>query len=273
MKVQVLVAAMNQNDYSLIKKMNLQTDAVIGNQCDRCSDENINYNNSDYIYINRTNRGVGFNRNEALINANADILTFADEDMVFENDYEKLIQKAFSQIADADAIIFNIKTVGANANRRTNDKIQRVRFYNVLNYGAARISVKSSSLKRENIFFHTCFGGGTRYSSGEDTLFIVDMLKHGFKIYTYPVCIGSVDQTSSTWFKGYNEKYFFDKGVLFAAINRKLSVPLCLQDLIRHKEYLKSNLNFKQAYKLMKNGISSYNRLMSYEEFTHMNSK
>ena len=33
MRIQVLVAAMNQVDYSLPEKMNLQTDAIIGNQC------------------------------------------------------------------------------------------------------------------------------------------------------------------------------------------------------------------------------------------------
>ena len=35
MTLQVLVAAMNQRDHALPEQMNLQSDALIGNQCDR----------------------------------------------------------------------------------------------------------------------------------------------------------------------------------------------------------------------------------------------
>ena len=37
--VQVLVAAMNQTDHSLLDRMNIQSDAIIGNQCDYNSGE------------------------------------------------------------------------------------------------------------------------------------------------------------------------------------------------------------------------------------------
>ena len=35
MKIEVLVAAMGQSDCQLIADMNIQTDALIGNQCDK----------------------------------------------------------------------------------------------------------------------------------------------------------------------------------------------------------------------------------------------
>ena len=59
------------------------------------------------------------------------------------------------------------------------------------------------------------FGPGGIYSHGEDTLFIVDSLKKGLKVYGVNVLIGSASNSSSTWFNGYDEKYFFDKGALF----------------------------------------------------------
>lgn len=34
MKVEVLIAAMNQSNFQLLQKMNIQTDAIVGNQCD-----------------------------------------------------------------------------------------------------------------------------------------------------------------------------------------------------------------------------------------------
>ena len=44
MKLQVLVSCMHQQDYSLLEKMNIQTDAIIINQCDINKFENIKIN-------------------------------------------------------------------------------------------------------------------------------------------------------------------------------------------------------------------------------------
>ncbi len=270
MNIQVLVAAMDQSDHSLIKKMNITTNAIIGNQCDRCSDEVFEENNKVVKYYSRADRGVGLNRNVTLLHSDDDcILLFADEDIVYHERYEEMIEKAFSEIPEADAIIFNVRTIGADVGRRENHRIRRVRFYNALNYGTPRIAVKSSSIRRNNILFHTCFGGGTRYSCGEDTLFIVDMLRAGLKLYTYPVCIADQYQYTSTWFNGYNEKYLHDKGALYAAISKKWAKLLCLQDLVRHKNiYKTANLSFGRAYRLMKQGIGSFQKLKSYKEIT-----
>ncbi len=267
MRLQVLVAAMHQKDLSLPGKMNISTDVIIGNQCNHCSNEEYTMGDCKVSYYNRPNRGVGMNRNVALMHANAEILTFADEDMVFRDNYASIIQNAFDSLSDADAIVFNIESVGAQIKRRINQRVKRVRWYNALNYGAARISVRSISIKRENIFFHSCFGGGTRYNAGEDVLFVMDMLRHGLRLYTYPVCIAQVDQTTSTWFTGYNEKFFHDKGVLFAAISRIWSKLFCIQFLIRHRyTYQNSEITVAKAYRLMKEGIKSFKNLRTFGE-------
>ena len=264
MRVQVLVASMHQTDSSLVEKMNLSTDAVIGNQCDRCSNEEYLFGDKKIVYLNRTERGVGLNRNATLLNSNGDILTFADDDMVFVDGYEDIIKKAFEEIPKADAIIFNIKTIGTDVGRRSNSKIKRVRWFNALNYGAARISVKANKIKRENVLFHTCFGGGTMYSSGEDSIFITDMLKRKLRLYVYPVCIASVDQTTSTWFNGYTDKYFHDKGALFCAISKRWAKLLCLQDAIRHNGVYKKSVG--KVYKQMKRGIKAFKNLEKFDD-------
>lgn len=269
MKIEVLVAAMHQDDLSLPGKMNITTDVIVGNQCDHCSDEESVMNGHNVRYFNRPDRGVGLNRNVALLHADAEILTFADADMIFQDDYASIISKAFEELPNADAIVFNIESLGAQTGRRVNHKVKRIRWYNALNYGAARISVRSLPIKRENILFHTCFGGGTRFNAGEDVLFIVDMLKHGLRLYTYPVCIAQVDQTSSTWFNGYDKKFFHDKGVLFAAISQKWHKLLCLQFLLRHRStYQNSGISSKQAYRLMKKGAQSFRTLRAFSELS-----
>ena len=219
MNVQVLVAAMHQTDYSLLQKMNIRSDVIVGNQCDRNSVENFEFNGYKATYLNFKERGVGLNRNNALIRATGDICLFADEDLVYADNYVEIIKKAFEKRPQADALIFNINTVGGeDRHRRQNTKEKRIRIFNSLNYGATRIAVKRTSLLKKRICFSQLFGGGSMYSSGEDSLIIRDMLKNGLKIYAIPETIAAVDQAASTWFSGYHEKFFYDKGALMKAM-------------------------------------------------------
>ena len=102
MNVQVLVAAMNQKDHSLIDKMNIQTDVIVGNQCDSNSVERFRYKDHQVTYLNFAEKGVGLNRNNALMRATGDICLFADDDMVYEDGYAEVIEKAFNDFPRAD---------------------------------------------------------------------------------------------------------------------------------------------------------------------------
>ena len=82
MKIQVLVAAVGQTDRSLPQKMNIQTDAIVANQCDENSVEQFEWNGHNVKYLNFVERGVGLNRNNALMRADADICLFADDDKI-----------------------------------------------------------------------------------------------------------------------------------------------------------------------------------------------
>ncbi len=265
-KVQVIVATMHQKDFSKITDMNISSDVIFANQTDETSYMQQAFGDFTAEMISTQTRGVGINRNLGLQYATGDILLLADDDMVYETDYTETVLTAFEENPNADAIIFNITTRGQDMGRRQNTKSSRVKIYNCLNYGAVRIAVRRSSLVKDRICFSTCFGGGTIYSAGEDSLFICDMIKKGFKIYTYPKVIATVDQTESTWFKGYNEKFIYDKGVFFGAAFGKNAFIMCLQYLLRHSKIYKSaNLKFTQALLLMLKGASGYKDLKTIE--------
>ena len=265
--LQVVVATMHQNDFSKYEAMNLSTDAVFANQADETSYSEKTFGNSTAKMITTATRGVGINRNIGLQYATADILLIADDDMTYADGYADTVLKAFEENPHADALVFNIETVGADIGRRINDKSKRLHIYNGLNYGAARLAVRRSSLVRERIFFSTCFGGGTIYSAGEDTLFICDMLRKKLKLYTYPATIASVDQTTSTWFKGYNEKLIYDNGAFFAAAFGKAAPLMCIYNLFRHKYiYNEANLTFSEAFGIMCKGIKGYKKLKTSDD-------
>lgn len=265
-KLEVLCATMNQTDFSKVEQMNIQTDVVFANQSADTRYEEITVGENHAKMITTKTRGVGTNRNLALLYSSGEYLLFADDDMTYVDGYASVIEDAFRKIPKADCIIFNIETVGAEMPRRKNRKIKRVRWYNALNYGAARIAVRKTSVSRDGVMFNRNFGGGTPFSCGEDTLYIVAMLKKKHKLYAYPYTIATVDQSTSTWFKGYDKKFYYDKGVLFATISRFWARFLCLQSLIRHADYKKSGLTFFEAYGLMKKGIKNQKEMIPFSE-------
>ena len=186
--------------------------------------------------------------------------------MIYYDHYVELIQQAFERIPDADVIIFNVDSMHGHSAKKKNGKIKRVRWYNCMSYGAIRLCVKREPIQKNKILFNTNFGGGTKFSSGEDSLFIADLLRHHLKIYSYPEFIGIVDDdiSKSSWFKGYDKKYYYDKGVFYKTLSSKFAYLLGIQDLIRHPSYKENNLTFMQAYQLLKKGIQNQKDMIPY---------
>lgn len=248
MRIQVLVATMNQHDHSLLEKMNIQTEAIVANQCNRNSVEKFVWNNNNIVYLNFEEKGVGLNRNNALMRAVGDICLFADDDLVYDNDYAEIVEKAFNDNPNADVIIFNLRE--ENSTRKQIEKKTRVGYFNYLRYGTARIAVKLSSVKNKGIYFNQCFGGGTEHCHGEDNLFLNACLKNGLTIIAVPMCIATLtNDRPSSWNNGYDEKYLHDQGVLYRTLSRRWWRILCLQDALRRSGNYK--MNWMKAYKTM----------------------
>lgn len=255
MKLQVLVSTMNQEDYSLLDKMNIQTDSIIINQGDRNTIEEFKYRNKYIKFMSFSERGIGLSRNTALMRASGDYCLFADDDVTYVDNYEKIILSAFENQPDADIIIFNVPSTNSERQSYQIKERSRVRWFNSLKYGAVRIVIKTHSIKKENIYFSMLFGGGAKYGSGEDSLFIFEAIKKGLKIYANPSIIGYVSQENSTWFEGYNDKFFLDKGALYSHISRRWAKILVLQFIIRHRKLFGDKNNLFKMYRLMLNGI------------------
>lgn len=257
MSIQVLVATMNQVNNSLSAKMNIQTEAIIGNQCEKNEIRHFNHNNRLISYYSFKEKGVGLNRNNTLMRATADYCLIADDDMVYIDGYEDIIENEFRKHKDADIIIFNLKE--EEPKRFYIKEEFNVTYFNFMRFGAARIAFKTSKIKKNGIFFNLCFGGGTNYSNGEDTLFLKSCLDKKLKIKAVPIEIAKLsEERASTWFNGYDEKYFYDKGVLYRSVSKKYSKILCFQDLIRHRKLYGNEKKLLNLYKVMRKGIKEY---------------
>ena len=100
--LQVLVATMHQMDLSIAEKMNIRCHAVIANQSDR----NEILTDGKLTMVTTNTRGVGLNRNIALMAADAEILVFSDDDVVYHDDMPQAVEAAFRDNPQADVLIF-----------------------------------------------------------------------------------------------------------------------------------------------------------------------
>ncbi|MBT2731100.1 glycosyltransferase family A protein [Carnobacterium sp. ISL-102] len=259
MNIEVLVSTMNQKitDLSLAKKMNIQTKATIINQTDE-----FGYSNEQRVEMySYPERGVGKSRNSALLRATGDICLMADDDMVYVDNYEEIVEKAYEKYKDADFIVFNVRVHYPDRTVERVSKPGRVRFFNSLKYGTVTFSFYRNAIIRENVFFSLLFGGGAKFSSGEDTLFLWTCLKKGLKVYAEETVIADVYNYESSWFKGYNEKFYKDKGALFKALEPKWHLLLNLQLAIRKRKEYGSEKTIFEILKIMNTGAKEFKNL------------
>lgn len=218
MKLEVLISTMHREDHLLLSEMHIASDAVVVNQCDRNEVEVFEHNGHTVKWLSLAERGVGLSRNTAMMRATADILLFADDDIVYCDNYEQLVLDAFRENPKADVILFNFESLNPDRPEAITKKTHRLRWYNCLRYGAFRIAIRREALLRKNLSFSLLFGGGARHSAGEDNLFITNCTQARLRVIAYTAVLGTVRQEESTWFRGYDEKYYRDRGALFAAM-------------------------------------------------------
>lgn len=213
--LQVLISTMNQEDYSLLDRINLGCDAVVINQCAVDNYTEFTYKSFNVKWVNMSKKGVGFSRNTALSYATADIVLWADDDMVYRDDYASLVLTGFAECKRADIICFNINLYNKNKELiggHYSSKKQRLHLWNLLRYGAPTIAARRKKVLKERATFSLLFGGGAEFSSGEDSLFLIDCKKKGLNIFSNSGFLGDMDHSKSSWFTGYTDKFFIDKG-------------------------------------------------------------
>lgn len=257
MTIQTLVSGVKVNTEEIAKTMNLGSDSIVINQCGENGYAEYEHNGHNIKIYSFDEKGVGLSRNNALLRATADIILFSDEDIVYKDGYAEEIIKAFEARPDADMLLFNMDVAEDRATYHTAAE-SRVHRWNCGRYPTYSFACRREMIHKNNITFNLLFGGGAKYSNGEDSLFIQECLKKGLKIYALPITIGKEVPRPSTWFNGYTDKFFYDRGVLYKALYGSLAVPMAYRFLIRHKSVMLKERSVGDAFALMKKGMAEF---------------
>ncbi|MBQ8586800.1 MAG: glycosyltransferase family 2 protein [Oscillospiraceae bacterium] len=264
-KLQVLVATMHQKDLSLAEKMNMDCAVLFANQADREEVQTMERPCGRVKMITTKTRGVGVNRNIALQASEGELLLLADDDVVYYDGLNSEVCRAFAENPKADVLIFGmdiVKNGQVTSKRRPPQK--RLRVFNALRYGTYTIALRREALLRANLSFHRCFGGGCRYSAGEDSLFLKSCFDKGLKVYGSSYVLGTCCKDSSTWFTSYNEKYFYDKGALVRHLFPRCPWLMAPYFAIRFKR--KTSVGVWRRLKLVFAGVRGGKKLLPYEK-------
>lgn len=254
MTLQVLVSAMNKDADALVKDMRLQSDAIIINQCDTYDYKEIDIDGGHIRFFSMNERGVGLSRNTALQRSDADIILFSDEDIVYDDGYAKKVLKAFEDRPYADMLLFNMRVCEERFTYHT-DKETRIRTYNSGRYPTYSFAIRREKIVAAGVTYSLLFGGGAKYSAGEDSLFLLNCVKKGLKIYAVPIEIGEEKARPSTWFNGYTEKFFYDRGVLYHHLYGKMAGIFAARFILKKKSFMCNDVKAAKAYELIKKGI------------------
>lgn len=253
--IEFLVSTMNMKDISLVKELNIKSKCIIVNQTDKES-TNMSTNLVKVIYDN--NKGLSRSRNIALNHSKADILVLSDDDVYFVDNADKIIIDEYYKNPNFDVIIFYMQKTSEQFNPIFKKK-KKIGYLNSLKMFSMGITFKRNSVVN-NVKFNECFGAGAKYSMGEENIFLIELLKNKVKILYVPIKIGELKDSDSTWFRGFNEKYFFDKGAIFYCISKFFWLILSVQFLIRKRKLYKNNFSILSAFKYMKKGKEEYKK-------------
>ncbi|MBP3942189.1 glycosyltransferase [Sphingobacteriaceae bacterium WQ 2009] len=214
MNIDVLISTMYRDDLKFLENLNLKDKkTIIINQIDKIKGANLTIDTDFTIMRSFYEKGLSKSRNKALGLSNSDVCVISDDDIEFVPEFHEKLIGLFKKHHTADVIIYDYET---NSQSRKCNSLgvegKILNKFDILKTSSVRISFKRDPIVNAGIRFNERFGAGAEFSAGEENLFLLDCLNSGLKIIYVPTIMCKVDFSDSTWFNGYDKKYFETKG-------------------------------------------------------------
>lgn len=245
---------MHQKDTKLVDSLNITGDVIVINQCDEENDQTHIDTNHKVRFISTVERGLSKSRNMAIKNADADICILCDNDVVYADNYEDIIRSAYDRNPDADICVFFIKR--PERDRAIVLKEKKLGYLNAMKIFSPEISFRRKAIKDLN--FNEYFGAGAEYGMGEENIFLWEAKKKGHKVVYVPIEIAHTLPNESTWFSGYTDEFFINRGAGYYQMSHLWWWLLALQFAVRKNKLYRKDNKFFNALKCMYKGKTEY---------------
>ncbi|MGV3460870.1 MAG: glycosyltransferase family 2 protein [Flavobacterium sp.] len=263
--IQILVSTMQRDSLDFLADMFPNRgyhglNILVINQGEKCIDsgpENIKF-------INTPTKGLSVSRNLALDNATGALCILADDDVVFEEDFETHIVNAFAAFPAAAAITFQYRRHGKD--KPAAAYMPQPFMHNnssVRGVSSVEIVVNREILNANNCRFNVNFGLGAYFEIAEEFLLLRALLSKKLVAYYYPASIVLHDEWSSGRDHG-NDRLVYGRAALACKLygnTAGLWLVKYLQFLVRKK--IIPITAVKQKFKVGMQGIKKYKSLLN----------
>lgn len=137
-------------------------------------------------HIRSSRKGLSYNRNIGLKEANGNIVAFPDDDCLYYPDTLNKVNDAFDKYSEGSLLLGQIfdRNTGEKIIRKWSDQPFLLNFYNFYtSFSSITLFAKNEGKKR---FFDECLGSGEYLGSCEDADYIVQALNQKCKIFYIP---------------------------------------------------------------------------------------
>ena len=260
--IEILISTMNQTNFEFLERMFLLSDyrkfnLLIINQT--VADKILISNIESIKVFNVYEFGLSISRNLALNNATKKLLVFTDDDVVFQQKFEKKIIKAFNLFPKHDGFRFQFLNSQGNLAKKYPRTFQsNLTQFEILNASSVELVFKNKSLKESNLHFDLNFGLVTTFLMGEEAIFINDCINKGLKIGFVPQQLLSHSQQTTGNRTPVSEIYFVLGAVFYRIFGKMFLFWIALKLFFDIKQGKINFLEIRQLYKEAINGKNLY---------------
>lgn len=226
-------------------------------------DSELKSNFKNIRVVNCYEKGLSRSRNLAIENALGEICLISDDDTRYISGFQEIIKDAFKRHKEVSLIKFKIETFDGKPYKSYPIKSKELKNYSNINtVSSIEIAFRRNDINTKKIRFNELFGLGSLYKSGEEFLFLRDVLNKHLKIYFDNHVIVKHSSKSSTVIG--SDDYVMAQSVIYFIVHgniSKLYVLKLLFFLFRRGHIKMSDLVTK--YTLAKKAIVSYKKVIN----------
>jgi GT2 family glycosyltransferase len=217
--IEILIATMNRTNLDFLKPMFAFSDSaqfklIIINQT---TEKTLLFSDNEQIKVyNQLEYGLSKSRNAALQKASEELIIFTDDDVVFQQNFENKLLRAFNSHLLHDGFRFQYLTgKGRLAKKYPKHFENQLSNLEILNSASVELAFKRKSIQKGQLQFDTRFGLGAAFPMGEEAIFVADAIKKGLKIGFFPEVIVEHIHPSTGYKTDSHTLYFIQSALLY----------------------------------------------------------
>lgn len=253
-EIEILIATMNRENLDFLDSMFPfplpdNVNLLIVNQSSKTSIEN---SSPKIRLIHSEENGLSKSRNLALTHALGKICVFTDDDVVFLEDFDDKIKRAFAEFPESSLIRFQYESQsGLPAKKYPSQPQAHLSKMDLLNLSSVEMVINQKKINKKGIRFNEHFGlGSSVFEMGEEQVFAAEIRKTGGQLSYFPESLLLHPQESSAEKITDDKRYYIYGGVIKAVFGKNVLFWVLLKLFFELK-------NTKIRFSQLKNLLSS----------------